>query len=71
MKREAVRVRLTHVRTKLHAGDQVVAAVLLPVGDGRGGGETAHPLAQALGDRLEPTLIETIYPVGHEGGRTS
>jgi hypothetical protein len=66
VKRKAGRSRIAQVGSELHVRDQIVAAILPPIRDGRGGRERAHPLAQALGYRLETGLIETIYPVDHE-----
>lgn len=66
MKREAGRTRIAQVGAELHARDQIVPAILLPIGDGRRGRERPHPLAQALGNGLETGLIETIDSVDHE-----
>src|SRR3954452_16235609 len=49
MKGKAGRVQVAQAGSQFHARDQIVAAVLLAVGNRRGRGKRPYPLAQALG----------------------
>lgn len=66
VKREAGRTRIAQSGSLLKARDQIVAAVLPPIGNGRGGRDRPHSLAQVLGDGLEGGLIETIDTIDDE-----
>ena len=66
MKREAGRTGIAQTGAELHARNQIIAAILSPIRDGRGGRERPHPHPESLGNGLKVRLFEMIYPVDHE-----
>lgn len=67
VEREAARPRSLEPRAELHGRDQVIAAILSPVRNGRGGCKHAHPLTQACGNRRKSGSVEPVGPIDYEG----
>lgn len=58
--------RIAELRTKTATRDQIVSAILPPIGDGTGHRERSHTLLKLRSDVLKPGLVELVHTIGDE-----